>query len=125
MTVGRRRFLAGAGAAAAAVPLLSATSAEAAPAGHGPKVTTGAQALADSRWAALAGRKVGVVTNPTGTLSNLRSIVDEMVESGQVNVAGVLGPEHGFRGTGQAGDGEGDHIDPRTGAMVYDAYGAT
>ena len=59
-----------------------------------------------------------------GILENLRSIVDEMVESGKVTVAGVLGPEHGFRGTGQAGDGEGDHVDPRTGVMVYDAFGA-
>jgi uncharacterized protein YbbC (DUF1343 family) len=36
----------------------------------------------------------------------------------------VLGPEHGFRGSAQAGDAEGDHVDPRTGIMVYDAYGA-
>ena len=37
----------------------------------------------------------------------------------------VFGPEHGFRGTAQAGDSEGNHVDPRTGLMVYDAYGAT
>ena len=47
-----------------------------------------------------------------------------MHASGKVNVVAVFGPEHGFRGTGQAGDGEGDHIDPRTGIKVYDAYGA-
>ncbi len=125
MTIKRRSLLAGAGAVTAA-PLLAAGPAFASDE-QGEKrgrVQTGAQQLADSGWAALAGRKIGVITNPTGTLENLRSIVDEMVESGKVTVAGVLGPEHGFRGTGQAGDGEGDHVDPRTGVMVYDAYGA-
>lgn len=125
MTIKRRSLLAGAGAATAA-PLLAAGPAYGMDQTdkHGGRVKTGAQVLADSGWAALAGRKVGIITNPTGTLGNLRSIVDEMVASGKVTVAGVLGPEHGFRGTGQAGDGEGDHVDPRTGVMVYDAYGA-
>ena len=48
-----------------------------------------------------------------------------MVDSGSVDVVAVFGPEHGFRGTAQAGDSEGNHVDPRTGVMVYDAYGAT
>ena len=47
-----------------------------------------------------------------------------MHESGAVDIVGVFGPEHGFRGTAQAGDSEGTHPDPRTGLMVYDAYGA-
>ena len=124
MTIKRRSLLAGAGAVTAA-PLLAAGPAFAAAQDEKRgQVRTGAQQLAESGWAALAGRKVGVVTNPTGILDNLRSIVDEMVESGKVTVVGVLGPEHGFRGTGQAGDGEGDHVDPRTGVMVYDAFGA-
>jgi uncharacterized protein YbbC (DUF1343 family) len=88
-------------------------------------VKSGAQALADSGWAALAGQKVGVVSNPTGVLDDLTHIVDTMHASGSVNVVAVFGPEHGFRGTAQAGDSEGNHVDPRTGIMVYDAYGAT
>jgi uncharacterized protein YbbC (DUF1343 family) len=35
----------------------------------------------------------------------------------------VYGPEHGFRGTAQAGGSEGDSIDPRTGLPVHDLYG--
>src|SRR4029450_13800839 len=124
MPIKRRSLLAGAGAVTAA-PLLAAGPAFAAAQDEKRgQVRTGAQQLAESGWAGPAGRKVGVVTNPTGILENLRSIVDEMVESGKVTVVGVLGPEHGFRGTGQAGDGEGDHVDPRTGVMVYDAFGA-
>ncbi len=128
MNLRRRSFLTGASAAAAA-PLLSAAEASAAartaPAGPGNRVRTGAEIQAASGWAELAGQKVGIVTNPTGITGGLTSIVDEMHASGEVNVVAVFGPEHGFRGTGQAGDGEGDHVDPRTGIMVYDAHGAT
>ncbi len=92
---------------------------------HGRGVTPGADRAAAARWKVLSGRKVGVVTNPTGILGNLRSIVDEMHESGHVDLRAVFGPEHGFRGTAQAGDSEGTHPDPRTGVTVYDAYGAS
>jgi uncharacterized protein YbbC (DUF1343 family) len=87
-------------------------------------VTAGAQRAAGDGWLQLRGSKVGIITNPTGILTNLRTIVDEMHETGTVDIAAVFGPEHGFRGTAQAGDSEGTHTDPRTGIMVYDAYGA-
>lgn len=124
--VKRRSLLAGAGAASVAVPLTVMTGsmpAQAAPVEA--VVTTGAERLAADGWSQLAGVRVGVYTNPTGILQNGRSIVDEMYESGAVDVVAVFGPEHGFRGTAQAGESEGNSIDPRTGIMVYDAYGAT
>ena len=112
-------------------PTPGAATPGAAPAGRGrpppgrPGRHPGADRLARSRWADLAGQRVGVVTNPTGILQDLRHVVDAMVDSGSVDVVAVFGPEHGFRGTAQAGDSEGNHVDPRTGVMVYDAYGAT
>ncbi|MEU4288665.1 DUF1343 domain-containing protein [Kribbella sp. NPDC026596] len=118
----RRSLLAGAGVLAAA-PLVDLQTAQASPS-HG-KVMTGAMALAADDWRALAGQKVGVISNPTGILPDLNHIVDTMHASGKVNVVAVFGPEHGFRGSAQAGGSEGDHVDPRTGIMVYDAYGAT
>lgn len=133
MTVDRRTLitsglstagLAAAGALAAAAP----AAADAAPThgggGGGRRLRTGADRAADDGWAALAGQRVGVVTNPTGVLTSLRSIVDEMHASGEVNIVGVFGPEHGFRGTAQAGEAEETFEDPRTGITVYDAYGA-
>ena len=89
----------------------------------GTGVVNGADAAAADGWAMLAGRKVGVITNPTGVLADFTSIVDDMVAH-DVNVAGVFGPEHGFRGTAQAGSSEPKSTDPRTGVTVYDAYGA-
>lgn len=128
----RRHFLTAAGLSAASVAATTGTataagslaaqsSSAAYPANP---VTTGAQSAAASGWSVLAGQRVGVVTNPTGILTNLRTIVDEMHESGAVDIVGVFGPEHGFRGTAQAGGSEGTHEDPRTGITVYDAYGA-
>jgi uncharacterized protein YbbC (DUF1343 family) len=116
----RRSLLAGAGALAAA-PLIDVPAAHPAPKR---KVMTGAEVLANDGWRALAGQKVGVISNPTGILPDYQHIVDTMHASGQVNIVAVFGPEHGFRGSAQAGGSEGDHVDPRTGIMVYDAYGA-
>ncbi len=131
MTSLNRRQLLGAAAASAAALPLAASAAAAHPGGVGRRehrdgrVGTGAQRLRDGRWKELRGQRVGVVTNPTGILDDLSHVVDAMVASGEVNVVGVFGPEHGFRGTAQAGDSEGNHVDPRTGVMVYDAYGAS
>lgn len=127
----RRQLFGAAGLGLAALPLAAGPAAAAVPSAgaqpSGPQggVTTGAERLQRSGWAALRGQRVGVVTNPTGILNDLTHVVDAMVASGDVNVVAVFGPEHGFRGTAQAGDSEGNHVDPRTGVMVYDAYGAT
>ena len=132
--LGRRQLLAGAALGAAGVPL-AALGARARPladdggtAGGGEhpgrRVVPGADRARATGWSVLGAGRVGVVTNPTGVLRNLRSIVDEMHESGAVDIAGVFGPEHGFRGTAQAGGSEGTFVDERTGLTVYDAYGA-
>ncbi|EAQ00547.1 hypothetical protein JNB_10249 [Janibacter sp. HTCC2649] len=129
----RRQLLTGgAGLAGAAALTLGAPAAFASPAAYPSvvndpkrKVTPGADVAAAANWSVLAGRKVGIITNPTGILMNLRTIVDEMHESGAVDIKGVFGPEHGFRGTAQAGEAEDTYVDERTGLTVYDAYGAT
>src|SRR5690606_33683245 len=121
--------LATTGALAAAAPATAAPGPGGGPGGPGGRpggrgVTPGADRAAQDRWRVLADQRVGVITNPTGVLRSLRSIVDEMHESDRVEIGGVFGPEHGFRGTAQAGEAEETFIDPRTGIPVYDAYGA-
>jgi uncharacterized protein YbbC (DUF1343 family) len=86
------------------------------------KVKTGLDVLIESDYAALQGRKVLVLTNPTGVTPELDLGVDVMVASGKVNLVGVMGPEHGFRGTSQAGGGQSTFVDPKTKLTVYDAY---
>jgi uncharacterized protein YbbC (DUF1343 family) len=128
MSLNRRQVLA-AGALGAVVAPLAAAAGGTARAGTqvtypSRPVTPGADRAAAAGWSLLSGRRVGIITNPTGVLTNLRTIVDEMHESGAVDIRAVFGPEHGFRGTAQAGESEGTHTDPRTGITVYDAYGA-
>ncbi|CRK61071.1 alternate gene name: yzbB [Alloactinosynnema sp. L-07] len=121
----RRQFLA---ASALATPLVTTSAAIPAVAveadqAHGPTAPA-ADRLAARGWRSLAGRKVGVVSNPTGVLRDGTHVVDSMVAAGVRPVA-VFGPEHGFRGTAQAGGSEGDYLDPRTRLPVYDTYGAS
>ncbi len=87
-------------------------------------VTTGFDRLAADGYRLLTGQRVGVVTNPTGVASgDLRHIVDVMHADERVDLVAVFGPEHGFRGTAQAGGSEGRTDDPATGLPVYDTYG--
>lgn len=133
----RRQFIARAGWGAATAGLGAVTAAGTASAAGtssaqstststsaGRGVLTGAQQWAADGWNALRGHRVGVISNPTGILADASHIVDSMVASGAVNIVGVFGPEHGFRGSAQAGEAEETTIDPRTGVTVYDAYGA-
>ncbi|WP_245601802.1 exo-beta-N-acetylmuramidase NamZ family protein [Hamadaea tsunoensis] len=86
---------------------------------------TGLDRLVADDFALLAGRKVGVVSNPTGVDAQYRHLVDLMHASGKVNVVAVFGAEHGFRGSAQDGGSEGTSVDRRTGITVYDAYEAS
>ncbi|WP_190819317.1 exo-beta-N-acetylmuramidase NamZ family protein [Saccharopolyspora pogona] len=123
--VNRRGFLTAAALSVPAVGLAASSACAAPPATElGSAVETGADVLAARDWQDVTGRRIGVVTNPTGVLASLEHVVDAMHASGEVDVAAVFGPEHGFRGTSQAGGSEGDYRDPRTGLPVYDAYGA-
>jgi uncharacterized protein YbbC (DUF1343 family) len=90
----------------------------------GRRVRTGMDRLAAANWDALRGECIGVVSNPTGVDREYRHLVDRMHADG-VTIGGVFGPEHGFRGSAQAGGSEGTGTDARTGLTVYDAYLAT
>ncbi len=89
----------------------------------GERVLTGIETLANDGYRLVLGERVGLISNPTGVVPDLRHEIDVIVESGQVNLVAAFGPEHGFRGSTQAGGSEGDYVDPRTGVPVYDTYG--
>ncbi|MEU9898451.1 DUF1343 domain-containing protein [Streptomyces phaeochromogenes] len=86
------------------------------------RLRTGFERLAADGYALLNGERVGIVTNPTGITRDVRHIVDVMHADDRVNLVAVFGPEHGFRGTAQAGGSEGRYDDPATGLPVYDTY---
>jgi uncharacterized protein YbbC (DUF1343 family) len=105
-------------ATAAAVSATSTASA----AQHRRRLRTGFERLAQDGYSLLDGEKVGIVTNPTGITRDARHIVDVMHADARVDLTAVFGPEHGFRGTAQAGGSEGRYDDPATGLPVYDTY---
>jgi uncharacterized protein YbbC (DUF1343 family) len=116
MRMSRRGVL----AAATAAAVSSAPTAAAA--GRRSPSRTGFERLAADGYAPLRGQRVGIVTNPTGVTRDVRHIVDVMHADRRVNLVAVFGPEHGFRGTAQAGGSEGRYDDPATGLPVYDTY---
>ncbi|MEU4424483.1 DUF1343 domain-containing protein [Actinoplanes sp. NPDC024001] len=118
----KRRGVLTAGLAGAAAGLTAATPAAAKP-GLLPRlpVRTGMDRLAASGWDKVRGERIGIVSNPTGVDREYRHLVDRMHADG-VTIGGVFGPEHGFRGSAQAGGSEGTGTDARTGLTVYDAY---
>ncbi|MEU5218005.1 DUF1343 domain-containing protein [Streptomyces sp. NPDC020807] len=120
MGLSRRSLLAAGGAVVASASAATA-SAVSPPPGHG-RVRTGFERLAADGYALLAGERVGIVTNPTGVTADARHVVDVMHADDRVDLAAVFGPEHGFRGTAQAGGSEGRHEDPATGLPVHDTY---
>ncbi|MFI7342554.1 exo-beta-N-acetylmuramidase NamZ domain-containing protein [Streptomyces sp. NPDC050085] len=123
MNVSRRVLLAAsAGAGAAGALSAGAGTAAASSGGSGRRLRTGFERLAADGYRLLEGQKVGVVTNPTGVTRDVRHIVDVMHADERVNLVAVFGPEHGFRGTAQAGGSEGRYDDPATGLPVYDTY---
>ncbi|MFF3979935.1 exo-beta-N-acetylmuramidase NamZ family protein [Streptomyces sp. NPDC055808] len=87
-----------------------------------PGIRTGFDRLAAEGYTTLAGQSVGIVTNPTGVTRDVRHIVDVLHADPRVKLTAVFGPEHGFRGTAQAGGSEGRYDDPATGLPVYDTY---
>lgn len=88
-------------------------------------VKPGIEVLRDQNFSILEGKKVGLVTNPTGVDSKLKSTIDILHEAPNVNLVALYGPEHGVRGDIAAGDHVEDFKDPKTGAPVYSLYGAT
>ncbi|MFD7227177.1 exo-beta-N-acetylmuramidase NamZ domain-containing protein [Streptomyces sp. NPDC059881] len=121
MSLSRRGLLAAGGAAGALAATASAVSPAAAHGGRS-RLRTGFERLSADGYRLLSGERVGVVTNPTGITRDARHIVDVMHADDRVDLVAVFGPEHGFRGTAQAGGSEGRYDDPATGLPVYDTY---
>ena len=89
------------------------------------EVQPGVEVLEELDFKGLVGRRVGLVTNPSGVDRKLRSTVDILFNAPGVNLVALYGPEHGVRGDVYAGDKVADAVDEATGLPVYSLYGAT
>jgi uncharacterized protein YbbC (DUF1343 family) len=89
------------------------------------QVKSGIEVLKENRFRELEGKRVGLITNPTGVDRNLKSSIDILHEAPNVNLVALYSPEHGIRGDVTAGDNVADAIDPITGLPVYSLYGSS
>ena len=89
------------------------------------KVKPGIEVLRESGFKILQGKRVGLITNPTGVDSQLKSTVDILNDASGVKLVALYGPEHGVRGDVYAGDKIETMIDKQTGVPVYSLYGKT
>ncbi len=70
----------------------------------------------------LKGKRLGIFANQTSTVGNTH-LVDTLRKSG-VDIKVIFGPEHGFRGTADAGEKIGNYTDEKTGIPVVSLYGS-
>ena len=83
------------------------------------RIKTGIEVLKEQNFRCLEGKRVGLITNPTGVDNRMRSTIDILHEAPNVNLVALYGPEHGVRGDVHAGDHVTDIKDATTGLPVY------
>lgn len=69
----------------------------------------------------IRGKRVAVMTNQTGRVGD-EHLVDLLIRN-NVDLVGIFSPEHGFRGTADAGEHVASSVDEETGVPVWSLYG--
>jgi uncharacterized protein YbbC (DUF1343 family) len=109
----------------AAAPISSSAQASSTPDEADFRVKPGIEVLRESGFEALKGKRVGLITNPTGVDNSLKATIDILNEAPDVKLVALFAPEHGVRGDITAGASVGNSVDASTGVTVYSLYGAT
>ncbi|HSG46404.1 MAG TPA: DUF1343 domain-containing protein [Longimicrobiales bacterium] len=93
------------------------------------RVRVGAQRLLEDSLDLVRGRRVGLVTNHTGIVrtadGDVRSTIDLLYRHPEVELVALYGPEHGIRGTAEAGELVDSSTDAATGLPIHSLYGGT
>lgn len=102
-----------------------ALSAAPGPASHADSATPvpGIEVLLEDPPDLLRGKRIGLVTNPTGVDRELRNNIDLLASHPDLNLVALFGPEHGVRGSAQAGEKVAASVDAATGLPVFSLYG--
>ncbi len=91
----------------------------------GARVKPGIEVLRDNGFRGLEGKRLGLVTNPSGVDSRLNSTIDILYSAPGLELVALFAPEHGVRGDIYAGETVESGTDAKTGLPVYSLYGAT
>jgi uncharacterized protein YbbC (DUF1343 family) len=85
-------------------------------------VKLGNEVLVESGFKILQGKRVGLITNPSGVNRNLQTTIEVLRNAPGVKLVALFAPEHGVYGDVPAGDRVETRTDPRTGLTVYSLY---
>ncbi|MEX1257020.1 MAG: DUF1343 domain-containing protein [Gemmatimonadota bacterium] len=88
-------------------------------------VRPGIDVLLDDSLHLVRGRRVGLITNQTGTDAAGVSSIDRLASHPEVELVALFSPEHGIRGAAEAGQPIEDGVDSATGLPIHSLYGAT
>ncbi|MDE6556865.1 MAG: DUF1343 domain-containing protein [Duncaniella sp.] len=89
------------------------------------KTLTGIEVLRENGFDILKGKKIGLITNPTGVDASLVSTIDILADAPGVTLSALFAPEHGVRGDYIAGATVANSVDKKTGVKVYSLHGKT
>jgi uncharacterized protein YbbC (DUF1343 family) len=89
--------------------------------GHVGRVQPGLDVLEAQKFAALKGKRIGLITNHTGVDFNGKSSIELLAHAPGVELVALFSPEHGI--AGHSDDNVASSKDPSTGLPIYSLYG--
>ncbi len=88
-----------------------------------PPVKLGVEVLFEKHLDLIRGKRVGLISNPTGVDSHLQSVIELFQAHPEVKLVSLYGPEHGVRGNAQAGEYVPFYFDEQLKLPVFSLYG--
>ena len=87
------------------------------------RLVLGNERLLDTAFPLIAGKRLGLITNPSGVDSCLRATADQLHQVQGVELVVLFGPEHGIRGDAADGTPVDATRDQQTGVLAHSLYG--
>ncbi len=104
-------------------PLPAPSPSPASPSPQAGAVRTGLEVFVSHPPSVVIGKRIGLITNPTGVDRTLHNDVDILAVRTDMHLVALFGPEHGVRG--EAATRVPNSTDPRTRLPIYSLYGRT
>jgi len=86
-------------------------------------VKLGVEVFMEKHLKLVKGKRVGLITNPSGVDSHLRSTIELFYQNPEIKLVALYGPEHGVRGNAQAGQYVPFYVDEKYHLPVFSLYG--